>query len=86
MTVQPGLCHTWSESQIVGFLMHMLKCVTYAAGDRTRAKAGLNPAVSTGVARAVVMVARVVSAADTTGIHHSIRVQHVITSHVLQDR
>ena len=26
MTVQPGLCWTWSETQIVGFLMHRLKC------------------------------------------------------------
>ena len=25
MTVQPGLCQTWSEPQIVGFLMHRLK-------------------------------------------------------------
>ena len=24
MTVQPGLCRTWSETQIVGFLMHRL--------------------------------------------------------------
>ena len=24
MTVQPGLCLTWSEPQIVGFLMHRL--------------------------------------------------------------
>ena len=24
MTVQAGLCWTWSETQIVGFLMHML--------------------------------------------------------------
>ena len=24
MTVQPGLCQTWSEPQIVGFLMHRL--------------------------------------------------------------
>ena len=24
MTVQPGLCLTWSETQIVGFLMHRL--------------------------------------------------------------
>ena len=24
MTVQPGLCGTWSESQIVGFLTHRL--------------------------------------------------------------
>ena len=25
VTVQPDLCQTWSETQIVGFLMHMLK-------------------------------------------------------------
>ena len=25
VTVQPGLCQTWSETQIVGFLMHRLK-------------------------------------------------------------
>ena len=25
MTVQPGLCPTWSETQIVGFLKHRLK-------------------------------------------------------------
>ena len=25
VTVQAGLCHTWSETQIVGFLMHRLK-------------------------------------------------------------
>ena len=25
VTVQPGLCRTWSETQIVGFLMHRLK-------------------------------------------------------------
>ena len=25
VTVQPGLCWTWSETQIVGFLMHRLK-------------------------------------------------------------
>ena len=24
VTVQPGLCQTWSETQIVGFLMHRL--------------------------------------------------------------
>ena len=23
MTLQPGLCRTWSETQIVGFLMHV---------------------------------------------------------------
>ena len=26
MTVQPGLCRTWLEPQIVGFLMHRLIC------------------------------------------------------------
>ena len=26
VTVQAGLCHTWSEPQIVGFLTHRLKC------------------------------------------------------------
>ena len=26
VTVQPGLCRTWSETQIVGFLMHRLNC------------------------------------------------------------
>ena len=26
VTVQPGLCQTWSEPQIVGFLMHRLIC------------------------------------------------------------
>ena len=26
VTVQPGLCQTWSEHQIVGFLMHRLIC------------------------------------------------------------
>ena len=26
MTVQLGLCQTWSEPQIVGFLMHRLSC------------------------------------------------------------
>ena len=26
VTVQAGLCRTWSELQIVGFLMHKLKC------------------------------------------------------------
>ena len=26
VTVQPGLCRTWSETQIVGFLMHRLIC------------------------------------------------------------
>ena len=25
MTVQPGFCWTWLETQIVGFLMHRLK-------------------------------------------------------------
>ena len=28
VTVQAGLCWTWSETQIVGFLMHRLKCYT----------------------------------------------------------
>ena len=28
MTVQPGLCQTWLETQIVGFLMHRLSHVT----------------------------------------------------------
>ena len=26
VTVQAGLCWTWSETQIVGFVMHRLKC------------------------------------------------------------
>ena len=26
MLVQPGLCRTWSETQIVGFLTHRLSC------------------------------------------------------------
>ena len=27
VTVQAGLCLTWSETQIVGFVMHRLKCI-----------------------------------------------------------
>ena len=29
VTVQAGLCWTWSETRIVGFLMHMLISVTH---------------------------------------------------------
>ena len=29
VTVQPGLCRTWSEPQIVGFLMHRLIWFSY---------------------------------------------------------
>ena len=34
VTVQPGLCQTWSETQIVGFLMHRLISV-YCPQDQT---------------------------------------------------
>ena len=30
VTVQAGLCQTWSEHQIVGFLTHRLKYFTHA--------------------------------------------------------
>ena len=30
VTVQPGLCRTWSETQIVGFLTHRLSYCWYA--------------------------------------------------------
>ena len=39
MTVQAGLCQTWSETQIVGFLMHMLKyLISVIAGTYSRIK------------------------------------------------
>ena len=35
VTVKAGLCRTWSETQIVGFLTHRLKCliVAYSLGS-----------------------------------------------------
>ena len=34
MTVQAGLCQTWWETRIVGFLTHRLKCIptSYSVG------------------------------------------------------
>ena len=34
MTVQPCLCQTWSETQIVSFLTNRLKCPYFLVGGR----------------------------------------------------
>ena len=41
MTVQPGLCQTWSEPQIVGFLMHrlILFCISGRVGSAVALRA-----------------------------------------------
>ena len=36
VTVQPCLCRTWSETQIVGFLMHRLKLYTFHSTGTTK--------------------------------------------------
>ena len=52
MTVQPGLCRTWSETQIVGFLMHRLKSYSVVddkksvVDDKKSVVVKLNPALS----------------------------------------
>ena len=33
VTVQAGLCLTWSETQIVGFVMHRLTCLSNIVGE-----------------------------------------------------